>query len=283
MGSLLPTSNPLSSSNSPSPSFSSSSTNPPIRGYNSSPSSGSNFIRSPSVLTWSKIRKMAKFGRMDFELAFWNLTYLCVAPRRVYRNVYYHKQTKNQWARDDPAMVVLISGCLVLAAIAWSVIHGYTLLQTLNTALLMVFRDFLLSSAAVATVQWFMTNHLLRSPKAHFSPSDTKVEWAFAFDVAVNAFFTFFLWIYVGQLLLVSLITKENWVCLWLGNSVWLAALSQYIYISYLGFAALPFLVRSELLLAPLLPVFVGYVLSLLGFNMAKTVLEAYFGQTWHS
>jgi hypothetical protein len=38
--------------------------------------------------------------------------------------------------------------------------------------------------------------------------------------------------------------------------------LSQYIYITYLGFAALPFIIRSELLLAPLLPVFVGYVLS---------------------
>lgn len=54
----------------------------------------------------------------------------------------------------------------------------------------------------------------------------------------------------------------SNWVCLWLGNSIWLAALSQYVYITYLGFAALPFIIRSELLLAPLLPVFVGYVLS---------------------
>lgn len=55
---------------------------------------------------------------------------------------------------------------------------------------------------------------------------------------------------------------SSNWVCLWLGNSIWLAALSQYIYITYLGFAALPFIIRSELLLAPLLPVFMGYVLS---------------------
>lgn len=41
---------------------------------------------------------------------------------------------------------------------------------------------------------------------------------------------------------------------------------------------ALPFLVRTELLLAPLLPLFVGYVISLLGFNVAKHVLPVYFG-----
>jgi hypothetical protein len=29
-----------------------------------------------------------------------------------YRNVYYHKQTKNTWARDDPALVLLQCGCL---------------------------------------------------------------------------------------------------------------------------------------------------------------------------
>lgn len=35
-----------------------------------------------------------------------------------YRNVYYHKQTHNQWARDDPAMLILISLAL-LSKLAW--------------------------------------------------------------------------------------------------------------------------------------------------------------------
>lgn len=54
----------------------------------------------------------------------------------------------------------------------------------------------------------------------------------------------------------------SNWVCLWLGNSLYLLASAQYIYITYLGYAALPFLSRTELLLAPLLPLLVGYILS---------------------
>ena len=76
------------------------------------------------------------------------------------------------------------------------------------------------------------------------------------------------------------------------------AALSfaQYIYGVYLGLnstsrhctfddfylthfpAALPFLVRTELLLVPLFPLFVGYIVSLLGFNVAKHALPLYFG-----
>jgi hypothetical protein len=41
---------------------------------------------------------------------------------------------------------------------------------------------------------------------------------------------------------------------------------------------ALPFLIRTELLLAPLLPLFVGYIVSLLGFNVGRWVLNAYLG-----
>jgi hypothetical protein len=41
---------------------------------------------------------------------------------------------------------------------------------------------------------------------------------------------------------------------------------------------ALPFLIRTELLLAPLLPLFVGYIVSLLGFNVGRWVLNSYFG-----
>ena len=77
-----------------------------------------------------------------------------------------------------------------------------------------------------------------------------------------------------------------------------LSSFGQYIYGIYLGFngeilpevrltpdlsslipsKALPFLIRTELLLSPLLPLFTGYILTLLGFNVAKHVLEAYFG-----
>lgn len=223
-------------------------------------------------------RRLHRFQQMDFELAAWQLTYLCLAPKRVYRNVYFHKQTKNTWARDDPAILILLAACLCVAAVAWSVVYSYGLAGCLKLALLMILRDFLFVGAVVATIFWAFSNHVLLAPPSHSTAGDSKVEWAYAFDVHTNAFFPLYLTLYLGQLFLVPLLLKNNWVCLWLGNTLYLAAFGQYIYGIYLGFNALPFLIRTELLLSPLLPLFAGYVLTLLGFNVAKHVLEAYFG-----
>ena len=55
-------------------------------------------------------------------------------------------------------------------------------------------------------------------------PEDTAVEWAYAFDVHINAFFPLYLTLYVAQLFLVPVILKTNWVCLWVGNTFYLVA-----------------------------------------------------------
>ncbi|GBE89167.1 Protein GMH1 homolog [Sparassis crispa] len=223
-------------------------------------------------------RRLLRFQQMDFELAAWQLTYLCLAPKRVYRNVYFHKQTKNTWARDDPAILILLAACLFVSAIAWSVVYSYTPLQAIRLAFLMIFRDYLLVGVAVATVLWFLSNRLLLSPPSHSTPADSAVEWAYAFDVHTNAFFPLYLTLYFAQLFLVPIVLKSNWVCLFVSNTLYLAAFAQYIYGVYLGLSALPFLAHSQLLLAPLLPLFTGYIVSLLGFNIAKHVLPIYFG-----
>ncbi|KIM42215.1 hypothetical protein M413DRAFT_444663 [Hebeloma cylindrosporum] len=238
------------------------------------PSSGrtSSSLRLPVIF-----RRFHRLQQMDFELAAWQLTYLCLAPRRVYRNVYFHKQTKNTWARDDPAILVLIGACLCVSAVAWGVVYSYTIGEMLEIALMMVLRDFLLSGIAVATILWFTSNSLLLAPPSHSTQADSKVEWAYAFDVHTNAFFPLYLTLYLAQLFLLPIILKDNWVCLWVGNTLYLAAFTQYTYGLYLGLNALPFLARSELLLAPLLPLFTAYIVSLLGFNVAQHVLRSYF------
>jgi len=52
---------------------------------------------------WKFFKRMVKFRQMDFEVAIEQMIYLLIAPKTVYRKVYYHRQTKGQWARDDPA------------------------------------------------------------------------------------------------------------------------------------------------------------------------------------
>ncbi|KZT66657.1 UNC-50 protein [Daedalea quercina L-15889] len=223
-------------------------------------------------------RRLIRFQQMDFELAAWQLTYLCLAPKRVYRNVYFHKQTKNTWARDDPAILILISACLAVSAIAWSVVYSYSPIQAIQLVFLMIIRDYLFVGAIIATVLWLFSNRVLLSPPSHSAPSDSSVEWAYVFDVHTNAFFPLYLTLYLAQLFLVPVVLKSNWICLFISNTLYLAAFAQYIYGVYLGLNALPFLVRTEILLAPLLPLLTGYILSLLGFNIAKHVLPMYFG-----
>ncbi|KAE9391721.1 UNC-50-like protein [Gymnopus androsaceus JB14] len=221
-----------------------------------------NQVRSPAPISQRLpliFRRLHRFNQMDFEQAIWQLGYLCLAPRRVYRNVYFHKQTKNTWARDDPAIIILIAACLFVAGLAWSFAYSYTARQALELILL-------------------VSNRLLVAPPSHSSPADSSVEWAYAFDVHTNAFFPFFLTLYVAQLFILPVVLKENWVCLFLGNTLYLAGFAQYVYGVYLGLNALPFLIRSELLLSPLLPLFTAYIISLLGFNVAKYVLAVYFG-----
>ncbi|KAJ4466988.1 UNC-50 [Lentinula aciculospora] len=245
------------------------------------PSYSGSQVRSPASMSQRLpliFRRLHRFNQMDFEQAIWQLGYLCLAPRRVYRNVYFHKQTKNTWARDDPAILVLIAACLFVSAITWSFAYSYTVRQAFKLALFMILRDYLLTGIVVATVLWLVSNRLLVAPPSHSSPADSVVEWAYAFDVHTNAFFPFFLTLYVAQLFVLPVILKDNWVCLFLGNTLYLAGFAQYTYGVYLGLNALPFLIRSELLLSPLLPLFTAYIISLLGFNVAKHVLAVYFG-----
>lgn len=52
---------------------------------------------------------------------FWLMMQLLTSPKTAYRHTSYHKQTKNQWARDDPAFVVLCASLVALAATAYCV------------------------------------------------------------------------------------------------------------------------------------------------------------------
>jgi len=103
----------------------------------------------------------------------------------------------------------------------------------------MILRDYLLVGALSATIIWFDTlspnrtrfiisvrffaNRVLVSPSSHSSPTDSSVEWAYAFDIHTNAFFPLYLTLYLAQLFLLPIVFKDNWVCLLIGNTLYLA------------------------------------------------------------
>ncbi|OZJ06285.1 hypothetical protein BZG36_00815 [Bifiguratus adelaidae] len=191
--------------------------------------------RRPSGTIPLIIRRLWRFPQMDFEFALWQMLYLLIAPRRVYRNVYYHKQTKNQWARDDPAFLVLLSGCISVSAIAWGLVYGTGFLSILKMILFMVLIDFVTVGAIVATFNWFVTNRFL-THRNNMHTIDQRVEWAYAFDVHCNAFFPLFLALYVVQFVFMPLLVHDNFVAKFVGNSMYLVAIVYYLYITFLGY-----------------------------------------------
>ncbi|KAI8072623.1 UNC-50-like protein [Gongronella butleri] len=253
--SLLPTNNPLSRS-------------PP---YDFSRRQRRSSRSIPVIL-----RRLFRFPQMDFEYALWQMGYLLIAPSRVYKNIYYHKQTKNQWARDDPAFLVLFATLLCTSAVAWGLAYGLGMVGILRAVLFMICVDFLLVGALVATTCWFVSNRFLaHNGMAHANPQ--KVEWAYAFDVHCNSFFPVFLILYVVQFFFMPLLQRSNYISLLVGNIMYLVSSIWYVYGTFLGYNALPFLVHTELFLYPVGLFVVLFFLSLFGYNVSQHVLSAYF------
>ncbi|RKP02110.1 hypothetical protein CXG81DRAFT_1041, partial [Caulochytrium protostelioides] len=194
------------------------------------------------------LRRLTRRSQMDFEAAWWHLRGLLVAPRRVYRTIAHHKQTKNQWARDDPAFVVLATAGVAVLGLLRGLFGGVGLVATLQGAVRHVLVDFLLVGVVMATATWAMANHwLVASSLLH--TTDQTVEWAYAFDVHCNAAVPVFLVLDTTRLLLASWLACARWWCLLGNNTLLLVAASYYVYMTFLGYSTLPFVRRAHVLL----------------------------------
>ncbi|KAI8826305.1 hypothetical protein HDU78_010477 [Chytriomyces hyalinus] len=222
------------------------------------------------------LRRMIQIPQMDFEFALWQMLYLLVSPRRVYRNIFYHKQTKNQWARDDPAFVVLQLLFISITAVAYGIAYKLGVIGTFKLILFMGLIDFLLIGAIVASIVWFCANNFLVQQQIHSATQ--AVEWAYCFDVHCNAFFPVFLITYVVQFFFIPIVTQAGWLPLFVGNSLYMAAITYYFYLTHLGYNVLPFLRHPEVFLYPISVLSILYVLSLVvWFSVSKSILNAYF------
>jgi hypothetical protein len=52
--------------------------------------------------------RLFKFPQMDFEMAVWEMTHLLIAPKKVFKSIYYHKREH----------IRMLDSCVVQANIA---------------------------------------------------------------------------------------------------------------------------------------------------------------------
>ncbi|KAG6762667.1 hypothetical protein POTOM_033181 [Populus tomentosa] len=219
--------------------------------------SSSSTYRANSSTFPQYLRRIIKWQQMDVEYTFWQMLHLCTSPKVVYQHTKYHKQTKNQWARDDPAFVVICSLLLVVAAMAYCAAYDHSAGHAVFVVISVLFFHFLISGAGLATCCWL-----------------------YAFDVHCNSFFPMFVMLYVIHYFLSPLLVAHGFIPVLLSNLLFMVAASYYHYLNFLGYDVLPFLERTTFFLYPIGAVIVlSPILILSGFNPSRYVMNVYFSQ----
>jgi len=213
-----------------------------------------------SAKRYKYLRRIFRFKQMDFEFATWQMIYLFISPQKVYRNFQYRKQTKDQFARDDPAFLVLLSICLLVSSIIFN-LHMYVSFMSIwKLFLWVVFVDCIGVGIVIATLFWFISNHYFRKPTC----MDQDVEWGYAFDVHLNAFFPLLVILHIIQLFFFDIFGVHSWLFgVFIGNSFWLIAITYYIYITFLGYSALPILKNTQIILYATIPLMATFIVTL--------------------
>jgi len=216
---------------------------------------------------------------MDFEYTFWMMLQLVISPKTAYRHTAYHKQTKNFWARDDPAFILVMCSLIVMTSVAYCVAFSDTIWHALLTVFSVVTIDFFLLGCATATAGWLVSNHFLRKKSTHPHAVEQHVEWMYAFDVHCNSFFPLFISLFVLQLLLSPVMLWNSFVSTTLSILLYAGSLGYYHYMTFLGYSTLPFLEHTEVFLWPIGAIFFAVPFAVLAnFNAARFTLSIYFG-----
>lgn len=236
--------------------------------------------RQPNPVFPYYLRRIIKWQQMDIEYTFWQMLHLCTAPKVVYQHTKYHKQTKNQWARDDPAFVVICSLLLAVSTLAYCAAYDHSTGHAVYVVLSVLLFHFILTGVVLATSCWFLTNNYLREEAPNSYVVEQRVEWLYAFDVHCNSFFPMFVLLYVIHYFLSPLLLAHGFIPLLLSNLLFMVAVSYYHYLNFLGYDVLPFLERTTFFLYPIgLVIILSPIFILSGFNPSRYVLNLYFSQ----
>lgn len=156
---------------------------PPSRGLPSGP------LPNSPQMAMQYIHRLTDIRQMDIQAALDQMkSLLSTRPQVIYKTAYYRKQTKNHWARDDPAFVALQGIFLIIAVVAYSVAFRISFSGAISFLLYTLLWNWLGMGFILSTFCREIANRHLT---VHQSSSHVKqqVEWLYAFDIHCNAFF----------------------------------------------------------------------------------------------
>jgi len=206
-------------------------------------------------------------------------TSLLWCPSKVYKLTQWRHEIKGQWARDDPAFVLILCAWIAAAFVAYGfALDGFQGIGTILKHVIFGILTFFAVGAVAATVTSTIANNYFISFHPHSVVQ--KVEWLYAFDVHCNAFVMFFGLVGVVQYLSLPLILSHGFFPAVAANSLYLAAGIAYINVTFLGYLALPFLNKEKvtaLLYPAVLLIVLWTIACMLKINAARSVLGMVF------
>ena len=229
-------------------------------------------------------RRLLDWSQMDFEATFDQMLALLSAdPSTANKHFFQRKQTKDQWARDDPAFVVLEGAFVLVASLAYAIaLEPFSVWGYLWSCFYNLVINWLLLGCIISSLCCHVSNRFLR--EHHGNTMEQEVEWLFAFDVHSNAFFCSFLITYVLQYFLLPIVMGTNFLSCLLANALYASGAIWYAYNTYQGYNALPFISNPQVFfwypsVATVAALGLTFVLLLLGlhFNASRLVMSYHY------
>lgn len=223
----------------------------------------------------------ARYLRRGFNLSQWDAEYtlyqmlMCVkAPGRVYKLTQHRKQTKNTWARDDPAFTLILCAFIAVAAVAYGVAYRYTSPLDYVYIVMRALFTFLLTGAVAATACMGIANQYMRAGVALPHSVEQSVEWLYAWDVHCNSYVSVVAITHLLLYALLPVVMTDGIAATVVGNTLYALAGAFYVYVTFSGYLVLPFLQRTNMFLLPIAAiVLVNLLLTLFGINIARWAL----------
>ena len=151
------------------------------------------------------LQRMLDLEQMDLQSALDQMrALLSFYPQRVSKMAYYRKQTKNHWARDDPAFcflqIIMIAASSIAYGLAFRISSFSAILGFVAKSILIHWLGF---GVVMASVGRLVANQHLMTAERSSSHVKQNVEWLYAFDVHCNAFVPLFV-----------LLCELSWICI---------------------------------------------------------------------
>ncbi|KAK8821019.1 UNC-50 family protein [Blastocystis sp. ATCC 50177/Nand II] len=234
--------------------------------------------RKQNVFTTVYLKRFFSLRQMDLDYTFTQMLQICLSPSKVYKMTAWRKQTKNQWARDDPSFIVITYFFLIVICIAYCfAVRPLCASCVIQTVLQTVFYS-LLAGLVIATITWYVSNHYMRIQRPH-SPEQS-VEWLYALDIHFNSFFPVLLILGVLQYIFLPFLVRTTWLPTLCADLLFAAAITAYSFITFMGYMYLPFIKTPfVILVVGGCVVCVVLCLMLFGVNITEWWIRQYFSR----